>query len=263
MTDGPNDKGDETNGTTANGASGANGASAKRSAERSAPTTTGSERSTPTTTGSPLDGGLPDLDDERDTDEVTSPIVDARRDTDAGMPPAVADLAAACLRFVTTRYKVPLDFTSDTLPLVDQYARDSRAEIAERPESLDLLAGALGAYFGEVMRREHGGFWRTDGDPSAWRLLFSHVFLSFNPIGMAREALTGEESEGFGAHLQLDDAEREEVEARLKALPDVDPDEFYLPTTRFEVVQIAVDALQTKMQSTGVGDVTFSPEDYD
>lgn len=182
---------------------------------------------------------------------------------DAGMPPAVADLVAACVRFVASRYGVPLDFTSDTLPLLDQYARDARGELSVRPESLDLVSGTIGAYLGEVLRREHGGVWRAEGDPSTWRVLFSRVFLAFNPIGMAREALTGEEAEGFGAHLQLDDAERETVEARLRAMPEVDEADFYLPTTRHEVVAIAATALRAKMESSGLGDVRFGPDDYE
>lgn len=189
-------------------------------------------------------------------------VADESPDPLAPMPPAVADLVAACVRFVATRYGVPLDFTQDTLSLVDQYARDGRRELSVRPEGVDLLAGSIGAYLGEVIRREHGGYWVADGDPSAWRVQLSRVFLSFNPIGMAREALTLEEAEGFGAHLQLDEAERDAVEARLAALPEVDEEEFFLPTTRFDIVQIAVHALRAIMQSNGLADVRFTPEDY-
>lgn len=199
-----------------------------------------------------------------DLAEDTSPleVADAPPDPLDPMPAAVADLVAACVRFVATRYGVPLDFTQDTLSLVDQYVRDGRKELSVRPEGVDLLAGSIGAYLGEVIRREHGGYWMADGDPSAWRVQLSRVFLSFNPIGMAREALTLEEAEGFGAHLQLDEAERDAVEARLAALPEVDEEEFFLPTTRFDIVQIAVHALRAIMQSNGLADVRFTPEDY-
>jgi hypothetical protein len=187
----------------------------------------------------------------------------AEDEPDGGMPPAIADLVAACVRFVATRYRVPLDFSSDTLSLVDQYVRDSRGEIAVRPESLELLSATIGAYLGEVVRREQGGYWRTDGDPSSWRVLLSRVFLAFNPIGMAREALTLSDAEGFGAYLQLDEAEREDVEARLAVLPEIDEADFYLPTTRFEVVQIACAALRAKMEASGLGAVRFTPDDYE
>ncbi len=80
---------------------------------------------------------------------------------------------------------------------------------------------------------------------------------------MAREALTGEEAEGFGAHLSLDDGDREAVEARLNALPEVDADEYALPTTRAEVVQIAAAAIRSHMEANGLADVTFAPNDYE
>lgn len=184
-------------------------------------------------------------------------------EVDAGMPAPIADLVAACVRYVATRYGVPLDFTSDTLSLIDQYVRDARAELAVRPETLDLVSGTIGAYLGEVIRREHGGYWLAEGDPSTWRVQLSRVFLAFNPVGMAREALTGEEAEGFGAHLQLDEAEKEAVEARLAAMPEADESEYFLPTTRHEVVAIAASALRAKMEASGLGDVRFSPDDYE
>jgi hypothetical protein len=199
--------------------------------------------------GTEADGGS-----DEDADEVT---------TEAGMPPPVVDLVTACMRFVATRYGLPLDFSGDTLSLIDQYVRDARTELKERPEGLDLMQGAVGAYLGEVIRLTHGGTWRAEGDPSAWRVQLSRVYLAFNPIGMAREALTLEEAEGWGAHLQLDDAEKDAVESRLAALPEVDEAEFSLPSTRFDVVQIAVAALRARMEASGLGDVRFGPEDYD
>lgn len=212
--------------------------------------------------GKPGEARDQESEDDLAPDELAVALPSGPEEPDTGMPPAVADLVAACVRYVATRYGVPLDFTSDTLSLVDQYVRDGRGELSARPESLDLLSGTIGAYLGEVVRREHGGFWRAEGDPSSWRVLLSRVFLAFNPIGMAREALLVGDAEGFGAHLQLDEAEREDVEARLAALPEVDEAEFYLPTTRFEVVQIAASALRAKMESSGLGNVRFEEEDY-
>ena len=50
--------------------------------------------------------------------------------------------------------------------------------------------------------------------------------------------------------------------ARLASLGEIEEEEFYAPTTRFDVVEIAVDTLRAKMQDDGNGDVTFGPEDY-
>lgn len=179
-------------------------------------------------------------------------------------PDAVADLAAACARFVHAKYRVPLDGTSDTLSLLDQYVRDARADIVVKPDTLDLLVASIGAYLGEVMRRAYGGTWFAVGDYDGWRLDMTRVFLTFNPLGMAREALALEEAEGWHAHLEMDDAYQEDVNRRLEALAPggIDEDEFYAPSTRFDVVALAVDALRGKMIEDGHGDVTFSPDDY-
>jgi hypothetical protein len=60
----------------------------------------------------------------------------------------------------------------------------------------------------------------------------------------------------------MDPGEREEVDRRLEALPKVEEDEFFAPTTRFDVVGIAVDALRAQMVEQGTGDVRFTRDDY-
>jgi hypothetical protein len=188
---------------------------------------------------------------------------DATDDPPLAAPPAnIVDLVAACVRFVATRYGVPLDGTQDTLSLVDQYVRDARAEVAQNDQALGLVQGAIGGYFGEVLRQTFRGHWFTEGDPSGWRLDMETVFLTFNPIGMAREALTIESADGWHAHLELEAEDRAEVERRLALLGDVEEDEYYAPTTRFEVVEIAVDVLRARMTERGLGDVRFTAEDY-
>ena len=81
-------------------------------------------------------------------------------DLDEAHPPGkVIELAANCVRFVLANLKVELDFTIDTLPLLDHYIAEARASIKERPESLALTAHAIGAYLGEVIRRRHTCWW--------------------------------------------------------------------------------------------------------
>ena len=80
---------------------------------------------------------------------------------------------------------------------------------------------------------------------------------------MAREALWLEPAEGWHAHLELDPGEREGIEARLAALPQVPDDEYYAPTTRFDVLSMVVDALREGMRARGMADIRFTPEDYD
>jgi hypothetical protein len=180
----------------------------------------------------------------------------------APAPPAVAELCAACIRFVASKYKVALDGTPDTLSLVDQYVREAREAYKARPESIDLVAPAVGAYLGEVMRQEFAAEWFADGSHEAWRLYFHDVFLAFNPIGMAREAILMEDVPGWNAHLVLDPAERELIEERVAVMPDVDEDEYYLPTTRLDVVTVVVETLLARAELNGTSDVRFTREDY-
>jgi hypothetical protein len=207
------------------------------------------------TNGAAHDDGEDALDPSADLEPSPDP-------RDAPPPVAVAELAAACVRFVATKYKVPLDFEQETLSLVDQYVRDARAELVAKPESLDLLSASIGAYLGETLRRAFGATWFCEGDYDGWRLDFTFVYLTFNPIGMAREALMLGEAEGWHAHLETDPGEREVLEHRLASLGETDEDEYYAPTTRFDVVEIAVEALRAKMIDDGNGDVTFGEDDY-
>jgi hypothetical protein len=63
--------------------------------------------------------------------------------------------------------------------------------------------------------------------------------------------------------LQLEDEDREAVEARLAELPAASDDEFFALSTRIEVLDIAVDAIKARMMSSGLGEVVFTSEDYD
>ncbi len=177
-------------------------------------------------------------------------------------PPQVAELAAACVRFVATRYSVALDFEPETLSFVDHWLREARGELAERPEAADLVQAAAGAYLGEVIRRAFGGYWVTEGAHAEWRLELERVYCAFNPIGMAREALLLETADGWHAHFELDPGEAEAIERRLAALPPAPDEEYYAPSTRFDVVSILFEALRASMRANGLSDVRFTPEDY-
>ena len=194
-----------------------------------------------------------------ETPEEVMPDPDAMADP----PPAVAELAAACVRFVAARYGAGLlDFQPETLSLLDHWLRDARADLTERPETVELVQSAAGAYLGEVVRRAFGARWFADGDHAGWRLYMSTVYCAFNPIGMVREALLLEPAEGWHAHFELDRAEEEAIQARLAALPEVDEEEYYAPSTRFDVVHIVVEALRENMRGQGLADVRFTLDDY-
>jgi hypothetical protein len=172
------------------------------------------------------------------------------------------ELADACVRFVATRYRVTLDFAPETLSLLDQWLRDGRADLRVRSEATELLQSAAGAYLGEVIRRQFGGHWVIVDDVSKWRLLLSTVYCAFNPVGMAREALLLEPAPGWHAHFELDPGEAEAVEARIATLFPVAEEEYYAPTTRYDVLSIIVDSLRDSMRRRGLDGVRFTPKDY-
>jgi hypothetical protein len=205
----------------------------------------------------------PELEQAEASDALDSSAASLDIDATRAPPAAVAELAAACVRFVTARYGTSLDFAPDTLSLLDQWLRDARSEVEARPEAAEVVQSAAGAYLGEVIRRQFGAQWVVEGDVSSWRLCLSTVYCAFNPIGMAREALLLGPADGWHAHLTLDPGERDALEARLAALPPADDEEFYAPSTRFDVMSIIVAALRHSMRARALGDVRFQPADYD
>lgn len=184
-------------------------------------------------------------------------------------PDRVRDLAEACVRFVERSIGVKLDYQPETLSLLDHYVAEARRTAGERPEAAIVVAHAAGAYFGEVVRRRYPSWWRAEGDdPAFWRIELEPVYLSFSPIQLVADALLrggeGAESEAAGERLELEEADREAVAARLAELPPVPEDEFYAPSTRLEVIDIAVEAIRARRMSEGdEADAALRPDDYD
>ena len=179
-------------------------------------------------------------------------------------PEPVAELVTSCLDYVRRALGFELDFTSDTLPVLDHYTASVRDQIETRPELAPLVARATGAYFGEVVRAFIPGFWRV---PSAnvhdWELCSRVCFLRWNPIGVAYDSLYLErEHAGPRSVLKCAPEDREFLERRLAALPPVPADQYHLFTTRFEVIEVAQEALRARLDEQGYEGQEFSEEDY-
>lgn len=110
---------------------------------------------------------------------------------DTTTPRIVQDLADACVRFVERAIGFKLDYTPETLPVLDHYVEQARAAAHERPETKTIVAPAVGAYLGEVVRRKFTGFWRLEdaNDPRSFRVELEPVYLVLRPIELASRAL--------------------------------------------------------------------------
>lgn len=180
-------------------------------------------------------------------------------------PDQVRELAEGCVRFVERALGVKLDYEPETLPLLDHWIADARGNAREKPEAAAVVAHTAGAYLGEVVRRRHASWWRVDSDdPNAWRIEFENVYLSFSPVQLIADALLHQgDTEGL-EQLEIDDADREAVMARLAELPPVPEDEFFAPSTRIEVIDIAVEAIRARHMAEGEeADAALNPSDYE
>lgn len=193
----------------------------------------------------------------------------------AEAPAEVAELAEACRRFVKSAVGVELDFEPETLSVLDHYVEQAKQAVALRPEALAVLAHSVGAYFGEVVRRRHASWWQVEGDdPTYWQIQFESVYLAFSPVALAQEALgmglpegdAWAEHDDAGApmsQVELDDEDREAVEQRLAELPPVSERDFYAPTTRLEVIDIAVEAIRARRLAAGEPQPHLTVDDYE
>ena len=183
-------------------------------------------------------------------------------------PSAITDLAEACVRFVERALGVRLDYSPETLPLLDHYIDAARTAARDKPEPIEVVVESAGAYLGEVVRRRYASWWRLEPDVAGAKLQFHDLFLSFSPMDMIRDAVSipADVSTGISfdlASFELDEADREAVRARLAELPDVPVEEYYAPSTRVEILDIVIDAVRSRRLSESDPELALEPEDYD
>lgn len=177
-----------------------------------------------------------------------------------GTPEHVRDLAVACVQFVERATGVMLDFTSDTLPLLDHYLR---AVGTDEPQIRGLVAPAAAAYFGEVVRKVYPARWHApEDDPAAWRIEFETCFLFFNPVAFAYEAIDGREAVEGGAGFGVSVEERGHLALALEVLGSLPEDQYYLLATRYDVLESVVDRLMGGSDKEFPGQVRLTAEAY-
>ncbi len=165
-------------------------------------------------------------------------------------PPIVTDLALGAFRLVKERLEFELDFTAETLPVLDHYLSTLRDEDEGRPDEtvVALITPCAGAYFGEVLRRSLPELrWRLPEEEDEyrdWRVEEHRGRLSLNPIGAALEALFREPFAAWGGHLEIAAGMRDAVNRSLEATGPVREDDFHRLAIRHEVVEQALGVLR-------------------
>ena len=162
------------------------------------------------------------------------------------LPEEIAPYVAAAADYVFNAYKVDLDLSVESLAVVDHYI--AKARNAE-PAIRDLLAAAMGTYFGEALRRDMDGHWDlTEGqEPNQW-ILDLPQGISLRPVGMAAEALALDEVEGYDGAIYVPDDQVSVLRAVLEAQDPLPPEQYYALSTRFEVIQKVTEALAAAKQ---------------
>jgi len=176
----------------------------------------------------------------------------------------LGELAQACERYVERAVGIQLDSTPDTLPVLDHYVRLARASVDERPELLPVVARVVAAYFGHLICSQLGFFWRRPSpDVHTWQLCGGTAMLAINPVGVAYDALhVSAEHDGPSSQLRVGREERAAVDRRLHALPPVAEEDYFTLSTRWEVLEVAIEALRGEMLREGLSDVRFELDDY-
>ena len=179
-------------------------------------------------------------------------------------PEPVFELASACLDYVRRSLGFDLDFSPETLPVLDHYVATVRELKSERPELVRLVGPATGAYFGEVVRVVIPGFWRVPTlNQHDWQLCCRLAFLWFNPLGVAYDAIHGtSEHDGPRSILRALPEDRVLLENRLAAMPPLPEEQYFSFSTRLEVLEAAHETLRARMEEQGYGTAELGEEDY-
>jgi len=151
----------------------------------------------------------------------------------------IAELALAAGEYVRSSLAVELDGSAESLAFVDHYI----SKIGNTSdEVMALVAAALGAYFGEVAIARFGGQWRAEeDDPASWTVTLEAAPLRFHPVGMAAEAIRGQDLEDWDGGLRVPSAWEADVAEALESSGPVEADYYYSLTGRLETMERTID----------------------
>ena len=161
----------------------------------------------------------------------------------------LAQLASTCVDYVKRSLGVELDFSQDTLPLLDHYLREAVADARREGRDVSVLGPLVpvaGAYFGEVVGHQFGSvhFHAPGEDYANYRVEFRDCFLHFNPLGIAHEVLLAADAPGWHAHFATLDEAQPVVEQSLASGLALSERDYYSFSVRYETLEQLVAVLR-------------------
>ncbi|MDD9967170.1 MAG: hypothetical protein OXR73_13135 [Myxococcales bacterium] len=180
----------------------------------------------------------------------------------------VTELADACVAYVKRSLQLELDYSQDTLPLLDHYLHEAanQARTNRTPEAvLAPLIPTAGAYFGQLVVHQFPGcrFHAPGDDYGHYRVEFSPFFLHFNPLGIAHEVLLGEDAPGWHAHFAVLDEAKPVVEQSLSTSLALREQDYYSFSVRYETLEQVVAVLSALEEQRPGPPRTFSADVYE
>ncbi len=153
---------------------------------------------------------------------------------DSDVPQKLREYAETAVNYVRIAVGVAPTYDSDTLPLVDHYLSSVPAD---EPATIALMVQTVGAYFGEVVRRNLGGRW--DGGSAIhedWRIILP-TGLSFSPTGFVAAAIARTDLEDFDSTLDAPERMKPYVQQALSRMGEVPQDEYYSLCNRLDTLE--------------------------
>ena len=193
-------------------------------------------------------------------------------------PQEVVDFSSTLVKAVEKATGHPLDTEPETLPILDYYCRLYRESRKGKPEGEvaaegdgvgKLLAPMAGAYFGEVARKKFECDWHAPLQQyGLWRIQFKHCFLFFNPVAIALEVLSQQETVAWSSSYVTHREDEEDICSALDAWGPISRNDYYTFSIRWEILDLVSSRLTTtELLAKGVrGDgkvKVYSSRDYE
>ncbi len=148
-------------------------------------------------------------------------------------PDKVWEYARQALDYVESTLNFKLDFTAETLPVLDHYLRSIPDD---QDELRSLVAFTSGAYFGEVIRGHLGGRWLIQSAPETWRLVLP-TGVTFSPAGVALEAITHKDEDKIPVSFYFPEPLQVHIEGILGRMGELSEENYYSLSGRFDTLE--------------------------